>query len=93
MPGPTPLQQPRIGAARCCPPPRDDAPELLRTPAFEEKVASTHDGRWYRVRIMPYRRQLNVITTPSMTFIDITEIRQLEAELRRRCAQRHRRGE
>jgi len=61
----------------------EDAREVLRTLVFQEKVAATHDGRWYRVRIMPYRTQDNVIDGVVITFTDITEIKQLEAELRK----------
>jgi PAS domain-containing protein len=43
----------------------------------------TRDGRWYRVRIMPYRTQDNVIDGVVVTFIDITAIKQLEARLRK----------
>lgn len=63
---------------------KDDAIEVLRTLIFQEKMASTHDGRWYRVRIMPYRTHENVIDGVVVTFIDITEIKLLEAELRKR---------
>jgi PAS domain S-box-containing protein len=66
---------------------KEDALEVLRTLVFQEKVASTHDGRWYRVRIMPYRTQDNVIDGVVITFIDITEIKQLEAELRKHGGQ------
>lgn len=62
----------------------DDALEVLRTLVFQEKEVTTHDGRWYRVRIMPYRTQDNVIDGVVLTFFDITEIKQLEAELRER---------
>ncbi|GAB6040395.1 chemotaxis protein CheB [Endothiovibrio diazotrophicus] len=61
---------------------KDDALEVLRTLVFREKVVATFDGRWYRVRIMPYRTQENVIDGVVITFIDITEIKLLEAELR-----------
>jgi two-component system, chemotaxis family, CheB/CheR fusion protein len=63
---------------------QDDAHAVLRTLAFKEKVVTTHDGRWYRVRIMPYRTQENIIDGVVVTFIDITEIKKLEAELRNR---------
>jgi len=62
----------------------DDAQEVLRTLVFCEKQISTDDGRWYRVRIMPYRTQENVIDGVVGTFIEITAIKQLEAELRAR---------
>lgn len=61
----------------------EDACEVLRTLIFKETIAVTHDGRWFRVRIMPYRTQTNVIDGVVITFIDITEIKQLEAELRK----------
>lgn len=60
----------------------EDALEVLRTLVFQEKVLPTHDGRWYRVRIMPYRTQDNVIDGVVITFTDMTEIKHLEAELR-----------
>jgi PAS domain S-box-containing protein len=62
---------------------KDDAERVLRTLAFQEKQVTTHDGRWCRVRIMPYRTQDNVIDGVVITFIDITEIKHLEAELRK----------
>jgi len=65
---------------------KDDALEVLRTLVFQEKEVSTHDGRWYRARIMPYRTQDNVIDGVVITFTDITEIKLLEAELRKRGA-------
>ncbi len=61
----------------------DDALEVLRSLVFREKVVATHDGRWYRVRTMPYRTHENVIDGVVMTFTDITEIMLLEAELRK----------
>jgi two-component system, chemotaxis family, CheB/CheR fusion protein len=61
----------------------DDAREVLGSLVFRETVVPTHDGRWYRVRIMPYRTQDNVIDGVVMTFTDITAIKQLEAELRK----------
>src|SRR5512142_1921219 len=33
----------------------DDAREVLRTLVFKEQNAVTRDGRWFSVRIMPYR--------------------------------------
>lgn len=61
---------------------QDDAYEVLRTLVFQEKAVPTRDSRWYRVRIMPYRTQDNVIDGVVITFTDITEIKQLEAKLR-----------
>lgn len=61
-----------------------DIREVLHTLITEEKIVTTHNGRWYRVRIMPYRTQENFIDGTVITFMDITEIKQLEAELRAR---------
>ncbi len=59
-----------------------DAAEVLRTLVFKETTVATADGRWYRVRAMPYRTQDNVIEGVVITFTDVTAIKQLEAELR-----------
>ena len=57
---------------------KDDALAVLAKLAFIERQASTTRGSWYRVRIMPYRTQEDVIDGVVITFIDITEIKQLE---------------
>ncbi|MFZ4578527.1 MAG: CheR family methyltransferase, partial [Myxococcota bacterium] len=60
----------------------DKAAEVLRTLVFREATVPTHDGRWYRVRIMPYRTQDNVIDGVVITFTDVTEIKVLETQVR-----------
>lgn len=62
---------------------KEDAGEVLRSLVFQERQAHTHDGRWYRVRIMPYRTQDNVIDGVVITFIDISDLRKLEAALKK----------
>ena len=59
-----------------------DAQEVLRTLVFCEKQIPTRGGGWYTVRIMPYRTVENVIDGVVVTFIDITESKLLEAQLR-----------
>jgi chemotaxis methyl-accepting protein methylase len=59
----------------------DDALEVLRTLVFSEKQIATTDGRWFKVRIMPYRTLENVIDGVVMTFSDITQSKTLEAQL------------
>lgn len=61
---------------------QDDAHEVLRSLQFSEKEIATRDGRWYAVRIMPYRTMDNVIEGVVITFIDISVAKRLEAELR-----------
>jgi hypothetical protein len=62
---------------------KDDAKEVLRTLIFKELEVSASDQRFYRVRIMPYRTLENLIDGVVITFIDISEIKQLESELRK----------
>jgi two-component system CheB/CheR fusion protein len=61
----------------------DDAREVMRTLAFCEKEIATRDGRWFLVRIMPYRTSDDVIDGLVLTFIDVTVSKNLEAELRK----------
>jgi transcriptional regulator with PAS, ATPase and Fis domain len=56
----------------------EDALETLRTLAFSEKQLPTNDGRWFSVRIMPYRRLDNKIDGVVITFVDITTSKLLD---------------
>ena len=58
-----------------------DALEVLRTLVFSEKQVRAHDDAWYRVRIMPYRTQDNMIDGVVITLIDITETKRLADKL------------
>jgi len=60
----------------------DEAREVLRKLAFSEKQIATTDGRWFSVRIMPYRTMEDVIAGVVITFSNITAAKALEAELR-----------
>ncbi|MBC7860707.1 MAG: PAS domain-containing protein, partial [Burkholderiaceae bacterium] len=62
----------------------DDALEVIRTLVFSERQIPTRNGRWYSVRIMPYRTVDNVIDGVVVTFINIniTETKLLKAQLR-----------
>lgn len=60
----------------------DDAQEVLRTLVFSEKQVAGRDNRWFLVRVMPYRTLDNIIDGVVITFIDISEAKRLEAELR-----------
>jgi chemotaxis methyl-accepting protein methylase len=59
-----------------------DALEVLRTLVPAEKAIAALDGRWFTVRIMPYRTLDNCIDGIVITFTDITAARKLEEELR-----------
>jgi two-component system CheB/CheR fusion protein len=60
----------------------DDAREVLRKLTFAEKPVGARDGRWFTVRIMPYRTLDDRIDGVVITFADITASRALEARLR-----------
>jgi chemotaxis methyl-accepting protein methylase len=59
-----------------------EAREVLRTLAFSERQIATSDGRWFSVRIMPYRTMEDTILGVVITFSNITAAKALEAELR-----------
>jgi len=59
-----------------------DVKETLRTLAFCEKQIPTTEGRWYSMRIMPYRTLTNIIQGAVITFVDITAAKELESRLR-----------
>ena len=56
--------------------------ELRAFLAFSEREIATVDGRWYQVKIMPYRTLDNVIDGVVITFNDVSRAKHLEAELR-----------
>jgi len=59
-----------------------DAMEVMNSLEVSEREIVTIDGRWYLVRIMPYRTLENVIDGVVMTFSDISRAKMLEADLR-----------
>ena len=59
-----------------------DAEQVLNTLAFSDREIGTTDGRWFQVKIMPYRTLENVIDGVVMTFNDISRAKILEKELR-----------
>jgi len=63
-----------------------DAHEVLRKLSFSEKVINTREGRWFTVRIMPYRTLDDRIDGVVITFMDITTAKTLEAQLREKQA-------
>ncbi len=58
-----------------------DAHEVLKTLTFIKKQIPTKDGRWFSIRIMPYRTFDDRIDGLVITFFNITDLKQLEAEL------------
>jgi len=63
-----------------------DAREVLRTLVASEARVPTQDGRWLRVRTMPYRTQDHRIDGVVITFTDISVSKALETTLREALA-------
>jgi transcriptional regulator with PAS, ATPase and Fis domain len=64
----------------------EDAREVLRSLVAMEKPTTTRDGRWFAVRIMPYRTLDDRIDGVVITFTDSTTTKTLEAKLRSQYA-------
>jgi chemotaxis methyl-accepting protein methylase len=60
----------------------DDAREVLRKLAAVEKPIGARDGRWFTVRIMPYRTMDDRIDGVVITFANITVAKTREAKMR-----------
>lgn len=63
-----------------------DVREVIETLVFKEVQVQSTDNRWYSLRIIPYRTAENVIDGAVLTFLDITNLKNLEAELRHLAA-------
>ena len=54
----------------------DDARTVLRTLVFKEQEVRAEDGRWYLLRIVPYRTSKNIIDGIVLTYLEITAYKQ-----------------
>ena len=59
-----------------------DSKQVIKTLNFIEKSISTKDGRWFDVKIMPYRTLDDHIEGLVLTFNDVTKFKQVELELK-----------
>lgn len=59
----------------------EDAREVLRTLKPSQRHVATSDGRWFRLRIMPYRTLENIIDGVVITFTDADAAKALEKSL------------
>ena len=60
----------------------DDAFQVLKSLKFIETATETNDGRWFNVRIMPYRTLNDQIDGLVITFSDITIAKKIELKLK-----------
>ena len=61
----------------------DDLRGVLRTLQVREREVQTKEGRWFKMQIRPYRTAENRIEGVIVTFIDISQSRDLESSIRR----------
>ena len=59
----------------------EDAQQVLDTLVPEEREVRSRDGDWYLVRIRPYRTAESVIEGVVITFIDITQQKEIQQQL------------
>ena len=59
-----------------------DVKSVLDTLVPREVEVKTAEGRWYQMRILPYRTLENVIEGAVITFVDITTAKEIEESLR-----------
>lgn len=59
----------------------EDAGEVLRSLHSKEHEVRTKDGRWYQMRILPYRTLENVIDGVVVTFTEVTRLKQALEEV------------
>jgi len=64
----------------------EDVRGVQRSLIFHERQVPAHDGRWFTIRIMPYRTQDNRIDGVVITFIDISATMAMELTQREALA-------
>ena len=65
-----------------------DTQMVLDTLIPQSVEAQTTDGKWYTIHIMPYRTLDNVIKGAVVTFVDISELKKIQATLQELEARR-----
>jgi two-component system CheB/CheR fusion protein len=60
----------------------EDAKEVLNTLIPVEKEVKTKDGRWFTIRIFPYRTSENAIAGLVLTFVETSRLQKLNQELK-----------
>jgi two-component system CheB/CheR fusion protein len=58
-----------------------DIRQVIEKVAFKEKEVNTAEGEWYKVRIMPYKTSQNVIDGATVTFIDVSHMRNIQEKM------------
>ncbi|MCB0211392.1 MAG: PAS domain-containing protein, partial [Anaerolineae bacterium] len=64
-----------------------DTEQVLKSLAKIEREVETKDGYWYIITLLPYRTVHDKIDGVVLTFVDVTELKQVEKELKQRVSQ------
>ena len=59
----------------------DDIQQVIEKVAYKEKEVNNSQGQWYKVRIMPYKTSKNVIDGATVTFIDISQMKNIQKKI------------
>ncbi len=59
----------------------DDALKVLKTLVYIKKQIPTKDGRWFSIRIMPYRTLDDKVDGVVITFFNISDLKEVEIKL------------
>ncbi|MEI7831908.1 MAG: CheR family methyltransferase [bacterium] len=59
-----------------------DARQVFETLLPSEVEVQSTDGKWYLMRILPYRTRKNVVDGVVLTFVDITSLRAMQEQVR-----------
>jgi two-component system CheB/CheR fusion protein len=68
----------------------EDAKEVLKRLVPKEMEVETKQGRWFNMRILPFRTIDNRIDGVVITFVEITQRREMEEKLRQEMGERER---
>ncbi len=60
-----------------------DSQEVLKTLSQKETEMQTAEGRWFSIRVSPYRTLENVIEGVVITFVDVNKIKKAEEDLKK----------
>ncbi len=58
-----------------------DINNVIKKLTFIEKDVNTRDGEWYKVKIMPYKTSKNVVDGATITFLDISNLKNIQENI------------
>ena len=59
----------------------EDINQVIEKVTFKEKEVNTAEGEWYKVRILPYKTSQNVIDGATVTFMNISQIKNSQKKI------------